>query len=90
MRMESNAPAPAKITLNDIRAKQNELRKELADSQTRIGELWHDLVAPPPTDNKAEQWMSSLQRGFAIYDGVMTGYKLFRRFQAFLPKRKKK
>lgn len=84
-----NSKTPARYTLNDINSRRDALRAEMLASSERITDLWHDLVTPPPADSKSEILISNFQRGFAIFDGVMTGYKILRRFGMFIPKRKR-
>lgn len=42
---------------------------------------WLNLFAPPPEHTGAEQWVARFERGYALVDGVMTGYKLLRRLR---------
>ena len=45
---------------------------------------------PPPADTKVQQWVNSAERVVAVYNGVMMGYKLLRRFRGLFSHRKKR
>lgn len=75
--------APIRYDLASIQAKHQELRKQLAVSRAAIARQYEELTTPPVADNKMEYWVNQAGRAAAVYDGVMTGYKLFRRFRLF-------
>lgn len=80
-------------TLASLQKRQEALQEKLNASREKISEHWQALTAEPEENNVAQHWMNQVGRAVAIYDGVMTGYKLFRRFRAitsFFGKRKKK
>lgn len=70
--------------LQSIQARRAALGRQLDRNKATIARLYGDLVAPPKANTKAEGWMNNFQRGLAIYDGIMTGYKLFSRFHIFI------
>lgn len=79
--------------IETLQARQAEVERQLDASRKAIAGHWDTLFSPPEEKSKTEHWMNQLARAVAVYDGVMTGYKLFRRFRTilhFLPKRKRK
>ncbi len=75
-------------TLEEIHARRKELRARIAASEASIVEQWNDLTAPPLVDNPIQLWTNRAQAAYSIYDGLMTGYKLFRRYRGFFKKKK--
>lgn len=69
-------------TLASLQQKQAELQKELDKSRRKMSAHWQSLTAQPEESSRSQFWMNQLERSLAIYDGVMTGYKLLRRFNA--------
>lgn len=68
------------------------LHDQLLQSQRRIAAHWNNLTTEPAEMTRSQLIMSQVEKGVAIYDGVMTGYKLYKRLRAFgsLFTRKKK
>ncbi len=57
------------------------LHARLDENKAAIAEQWHTLFAPPAeSGGKLQYWMSQADRAVAVYDGVMLGYKLLKRF----------
>ena len=57
------------------------LHARLDENKAAIAEQWHILFAPPAeSGGKLQYWMSQADRAVAVYDGVMLGYKLLKRF----------
>ena len=57
------------------------LHARLDENKDAIAEQWHTLIAPPAeSGGKLQYWMSQADRAVAVYDGVMLGYKLLKRF----------
>jgi len=79
----------AVYTLETIAAEKERLRVRLAASKARISRQAEALFGPPPAANKVQRWTNHAERAFAIYDGVMTGYKLFRSFRNLFRRRKR-
>ncbi len=79
-------------TFEALDAERAKLRSQIETSRSRISKRWTALTTPPPEANQFQHWVNQGERAFAIYDGVMTGYKLCRRLGnvASLFKRKNK
>ena len=57
------------------------LHARLDENKAAIAEQWHTLFAPPAeSGGKLQYGMSQADRAVAVYDGVMLGYKLLKRF----------
>ncbi len=76
--------------LERLRARREQLQKETAQSAAEIRRHWEALFTPPPADTKVQRWVSQAERAVAVYDGVMTGYKLMKRLGAILPRKSRK
>ena len=85
-----NTYAHTSITLQALSVRKAELQKEPTQTSDRIRDHWHALMDPPPADTKVQQWVNSAERAVAVYDGVMMGYKLLRRFRGLFSHRKKR
>ena len=86
--MHSSAHTPT--TPQSLAAREADLKKELTETSESIRAHWHALMDPPPADTKVQQWVNSAERVVAVYDGVMMGYKLLRRFRGLFSHRKKR
>ncbi|MGM9687669.1 MAG: hypothetical protein ACI3YD_01335 [Alloprevotella sp.] len=64
-----------------LQKKLQTLHARLDENKASIAEQWHTLFAPPAeSGSKLQHWMNQADRAIAVYDGVMLGYKLLRRF----------
>lgn len=81
-------------SLNDIREYKEELRQKIHDDEERIAKGWNDLFhkEEQAPKNKAQRIAQMLSLGTGVFDGVMLGWKLYRKYQegAFLIGRKKR
>lgn len=77
-------------TLEEMALQKQALRKALSENQAGIRIKLDALFTPPPAETKMQGWMNNASRLFAVYDGVMTGYKLMRTFGWIFGRRKKK
>lgn len=79
-------------TYEVLEAERAKLRTQIEESRDRIAHRWDVLTTPPPEANEFQHWVNQGERVFAIYDGAMTGYKLFRRLgnvTSFFKRKKK-
>lgn len=70
-------------SLTDIRNYKEELRKQIKHDEENIAAKWDDLfhkeeVAP---NGKAQKLARMLSLGTGVFDGVMLGWKLYRKYQ---------
>lgn len=73
-----------KYSIESLQLEKDSLKKQLEKSKTNISLHWSTLFSPPKSDSKVQIWVNQAERAYAIYDGVMLGYKLFRRFNTFV------
>lgn len=74
--------SPNIYSLASLQEKQAALQKEIEKSRREMARHWQSLTARPDGHSRTQLWMSQLERSLIVYDGVMTGYKLLRRFNA--------
>lgn len=74
---------PNTYTIESLQQRRNQLQKQLNNSKEVITDQWIKLFAPPQAETKVQMWVNQAERAYAIYDGVMLGYKLFKRFNMF-------
>lgn len=80
-----------------IAAMKAGLQNELNESRQRIAQHWDNLTTEPAQQTRQQMFMNQVSKGLALYDGVMTGYKLYKRLRLmgslvswFTGKKKKK
>ncbi len=71
--------------LERLSRRRVQLSREADECAAEIRKHWETLFTPPPADTKVQGWMAQVERAVAVYDGVVTGYKLMKRLGAFLP-----
>lgn len=69
--------------------RQQKIEKRLAAKRNEISQQWDMLVAPPKSSSNMQQLLNQAERAVAIYDGVMTGYKIIKRFNSFFKRTKR-
>ncbi len=82
-------------SLSDIREYKMELRKKIETEESNIASLWNELFHKeeevPKT--KGQKLAKMLSLGTGVFDGVMLGWKLYRRFRSgnsFIKSKRKK
>lgn len=73
-----------KYSIESLQQEKSSLKKQLKTNKVNISLHWTTLFNPPQSDSKVQNWVNQAERVYAIYDGVMLGYKLFRRFNSFV------
>lgn len=84
------APLPPVITLEDIRKRKGEKKKEIEKSRERMMKITQDLFVPVKPQNGFDGIMQNINAGIAAYDGLMTGIKIFKRIRTFFAFTKKR
>lgn len=69
------------ITLEDIARLKTEKLEEIRNSQKRIHSLAHNLFHPQPSDTGSSLFMNNLGSGIAIFNGIITGFKIIKKIQ---------
>ncbi|WP_294585658.1 hypothetical protein [uncultured Bacteroides sp.] len=76
------------ITLESIALQKAELLEQIHDQKDVMNELARDIFAPlAPATDKASSMMRAFNTGMAVFDGVMLGLKLMRKFRNLFGKR---
>lgn len=70
-----------KYDIENIQAQRDALLSQMDKSEQCIRRYWGALTTKPESAGKTQQVMYQIEKGLAIYDGVMTGYKLYKRLK---------
>lgn len=70
-------------SLADIRTYKEELRKQIDKDETLIADRWNDLFhsSEDTSGGRAQKLTRMLSLGTGVFDGVMLGWKLYRKYQ---------
>lgn len=83
MNAPQTTPTPV-ITLEMIRQQKAEKLAEIRASKQRISDKARGLFHPSESSNgSANALMSNFSSGMAIFNGVMTGFKIIKRIRSF-------
>lgn len=81
-------------SLEDILDYKEELRTRIHQDEEKIASAWNELFykEEPAPQNKAQKIARMLSLGTGVFDGVLLGWKLYRKYQegAFLFGNKKR
>lgn len=65
-----------------LQKRRAELQAEMQKTRESIALQASLLFTPAPATTKMQHWVQQAERAVAVYDGVMTGYKLFQKFRS--------
>ena len=70
-------------SLRDLKEYKDALNKKLKADEDEIKRLWNDLFKPAKSGPKtpAQRIQSALSLGTGIVDGLILGWKLYRKFK---------
>lgn len=77
---------PKSYTIESLREESKRLHSELDKCGASIGRKWTDLTTPTAAQGKVQMWVGQAEKAIALYDGIMTGYKLFKALSRWRPK----
>lgn len=78
----NDTPNPQTVTLESIIRRKARLKEELNQQKEVMTNLTRSMFTPLiPTTKKAGAMMRVFNTGMAIFDGVILGIKLMRRFR---------
>lgn len=77
-------------SLEQIDRRRAELSDELARKGDDIVDKWTALTAPPEVEDRFHLWSNRAEAALKVYDGAMTGYKLFSLLGRFWKRSSKK
>ena len=70
-------------SLTDIQDRKEYLRKQIQHDEDRIAEEWNNLFHKEEDipQTKAQRLARMMSLGTGVFDGVMLGWKLYRKYQ---------
>jgi hypothetical protein len=74
------------FTLDEIHQLRAEKLAEIRISKQRIANHARELFHPSETTNGTNSLMNNFHSGMAIFNGVMTGFKIIKRIRNFFKK----
>lgn len=84
-----SAQTPAKITLEEITLRKQNLLSEIHAQKKAMVATTRGIFAPlAPATNKADSIMRSFNTGMAIFEGVVMGIKIMKKVRAYVRKLK--
>lgn len=78
------------ITLESIAREKAELQQRINDVTQAMANTSRNLMTEETPLTQRERVMNSISKGMAIVDGVILGYRIFRRTRSFFNWKKKK
>ena len=80
--MNTTQDTPKKvITLEMIRQQKAEKLSEIRASKQRMTEQTRELFKPSESTNSANALMNNFSSGLAIFNGIITGFKIIKRIR---------
>ena len=86
MNTQPETPNPV-ITLDRICQQKAEKLAEIRASKQRIANQARELFHPAETIGSANALMNNFRSGMAIFNGVMTGFKIIKRIRGLFRRR---
>ena len=69
--------------LNDLRIRKESLKRDIQADEKQIADLWQRLVTPPQQTGlmtPSKRMTGLLSTGMNVVDGLLLGWKLYRKF----------
>lgn len=86
----NNTPDTIPATLESIAQQKAALLQQIRMQKEIMTDIARDIFAPvAPAANKAGAMMQAFNTGMAVFDGVMLGLKLMKKFRNFFGKRRR-
>ncbi len=76
-----SATRESAFAIDRLIGQRAQIKDQIRSSEDKMSSQWLKLFAPPAESGGAGQWVARFERGYAIADGIMTGYKLLRRLR---------
>lgn len=78
-------PTSSKITLEKIALRKEEILRDIRKQKQQMTNTARDLLAPlAPVASGGNAIMRTFSTGMAIFDGVMLGLKIIRKFRKLI------
>jgi hypothetical protein len=90
--MNTTSPIPQEVqeesmfsydSMDAINSRKNALRKQIQGSDAEIRILWKSLFRQEQPTTKGMRMSNLMTTGAGILDGVILGWKLYRKFKGF-------
>lgn len=73
-------------SLQAIRNRKNMLRQQIQQDDAEIRVLWKGIFKKPDTASKGLRVSSLMNTGAGVLDGIILGWKLYRKYKGFKKK----
>lgn len=70
--------------LDQLLERRSEINRQLLEIENSIRTKGAQFMQKPQSHGKSTSFLLNFERAMAVYDGVMVGYKFYRRFNGFL------
>lgn len=77
-------------TLEDIRARREQLAEELAQARSEISGHWYQLVTPQKTNTRGELVAALISNAVTAFDAFLLVRKLLRGYHSLFGQRKRR
>lgn len=82
-------PTTIPASLDSIALQKAEILKQIRLQKVIMTEITHEIFAPvAPAANKTSSMMRAFNTGMAVFDGVMLGIKVMKKFRRLFGKRR--
>lgn len=70
--------------LDQLLEKRSEINRQLIEIENNIRTKGSQFFEKPQSHEKSSLFLLNFERAMALYDGVMVGYRFYRRFNGLL------
>lgn len=86
--MDNTFDTTTPVTLESIARQKAALLRQIRAQKELMADLTRDIFAPlAPATNKAGALMRTFNTGMAVFEGIMLGLKLMKKFRNFFQRR---
>lgn len=87
--MDSTLDTTTPVTLESIARQKAVLLRQIREQKEIMTDITRDIFAPvAPATGKAGALMRAFNTGMALFEGVMSGLKLMKKFRDFFGRRR--
>lgn len=76
-------------TPEELAARRVYLEERIRQKRVSIARHWEDIASPADNRHGAARWMGRAMTLFTVYDGIVIGYKIFRRIGSLFGRRRR-
>ncbi len=77
-------------SLEEIESRKAQLKDDIQQKSDQIGNVWHDLTTPQPTNTKGEMVASLVTKSITAIDAFLLMRKLMRNYGFLFGRKKRK